>query len=143
MLLISQKLAADFEALKDMLAMMENRTMLKSLQTLQKLAVPPPAPLIDEAARQIQEFKENHPITVDSDDEEGHETTTDDAADALEANPKAVETLALAGGVSSDVFEQALNDLKDMLGKNHKEAIPPGISAQLVLALIRRSRSRT
>ena len=52
-LLISQKLGADFEALKDMLGMMENRAMMKSLHTLQKLAETPPAPLLNEAERQL------------------------------------------------------------------------------------------
>ena len=79
--------------------MYENRAMM---QTLQKLAKTPPAPLIDEAARQIQEFKDNHPITVDSNDE-AHETTEDDAADALEA---AVDKVLAAGFRTGDLMAE-------------------------------------
>ena len=51
------------------------------------------------------------------------EASDDDTVMALEAEPAAVQTLAIAGGVDPEAFAQAMMDLKDVMGKNHVEAM--------------------
>ena len=99
----SRRIATEFEGLKNLLDQLANRSMIQlQMEMLEKLTTRPQAPLFDKAEDQIAKFHKKNPGATDQ-----------DAVEALEADPDAIEELGLAGLVEPEVFKAAMDNMEE------------------------------